>query len=78
MRLPDGSTRTKIIYSVWLGLSAIGLAVILALLLCFAAIMLGVWPDPPVPSIEVLLVDTALAVVALRLLMAWSSWIDRR
>jgi len=77
VRLRNASTRTKIIYSVWLGVSAISLAVVLALLLCLAAITLGVWRDPPVPNVEVLLVYTAVAVVALRLLVAWSSWMDR-
>ena len=62
------------IYSVFIAAFAIGLALILALFVGFT----GVWFDAQVPQISVLIVFAALALVALRLVLAWSMRADGR
>ncbi|MEJ7777013.1 MAG: hypothetical protein WKF52_06490 [Sphingomicrobium sp.] len=74
MSLAEASGRTKLIYGVFVAAFAIGLALILALFVGFT----GVWLDAQVPHISVLIVYVALALVVLRLALAWSMRADRR
>jgi hypothetical protein len=74
VRFVKGSGRTKVVYGVFVGTFAIGLALILALLVSFT----GVWRDAPMPQITTLIVGVALVMVVLRLALAWSMWADGR
>ena len=81
MQQSTRSQGTKIILLCIKGLFLIGVALVAVLVLCFVADMIGVRRDfvaAIFPQITVFIVYTALAMVLLRLVLAWSLRRDRR
>jgi len=75
------SSRTKAISRAIAAFFMIGLALVVALLLCFVADIFGLWRSvigEAFPNIVVLIVYVGAITVLLRLALAWSMRIDRR
>jgi len=78
MRDLRGSSRTRVLYWLYVAASAIGLALVIALLLSLGGYFIFGWVRAPVSEVAPWLINAAIALIVIRLLLALSIRVDRR
>jgi ABC-type sugar transport system permease subunit len=73
-----GSVRSRVLFYLVVAASAIGLALVIALLLSLIGYFVFGWEHAPVSELIPWLINAAIPLIVLRLLLAWSIRVDRR